>query len=191
MRNLPLLLVLTLLSVPLGAASAQASSLPLPLQSLPFAAVDEEEDEVEGDEAEEESEDCVVEDEEDAQLCAEIAEEEKEAAAEEQCVLDGARAAVTVNPGKRRARLSVHYKTLKPAIVDVKASLQGPKGVVHLGAEHARFRRSGVYRDTFTLPEKQMKKALAAREFAVELHVVNAPASCDLELTGASPRARR
>ncbi|HEX8050314.1 MAG TPA: hypothetical protein VF504_02500 [Solirubrobacterales bacterium] len=190
MRKLPLLLALLLLSVLLTAASAQASFAPTPAPPQPFAAVDDEEDEAEEDEAEE-SEDCVIEDEEDVQLCAEIAEEEREEAEEEQCVLDAAKAAVTVNPGKRRLRLTVHYKTLKPATVDVEASLQGPKGAVHLGTEHARFRRSGTYRDTFTLPEKQMKKALAAREFSVDLHVVNAPASCGLELTGASPRARR
>lgn len=189
MRKLPLLLALLLLSVLLAATSAQASSLTAPVHAQPFAAVDDEEDE--GDEAEEESEECVIEDEEDVELCAEIAQEEKEEAEEEQCVLDSARAAVTVNPGKRQLRLTVHYKTLKPATVDVKASLQGPKGAVHLGTEHARFRRSGVYRDTFTLPEKQMKKALAARDFSVELHVVNAPTTCDVELTKASPRARR
>lgn len=190
MRNLPLLLALLLLSALLGAAAAQASSLPAPLNSQPFVAADDE-DEVEEDEAEEESEGCVIEDEEDVQLCAEIAQEEREEAEEGQCALGSAKAAVTVNPGKRRLRLTVHYKTLKPATVNVEASLQGPKGAVHLGAEHTRFRRSGVYRETFTLPEKQMKKALAAREFSVELHVVNAPASCGLEVNGASPRARR
>lgn len=189
MRNLSLLLTLLLLSVLLGAASAQATPLPLPNHSQPLAAEDDEEGEEEADEAEEEPEECVVEDEEDAQLCAEIAEEEREA--EEQCVLDSAKAAVTVNPGKRRLRLSVHYKALKPVAVDVETSLQGPKGAMRLRTEHARFRRSGVYRETFALPEKQLKKALAAREFAVELHVVDAPASCDLELTGASPRAKR
>jgi hypothetical protein len=191
MRKLPLLLALLLLSVLLTAASAQASLLPTSSHPTAFAAVGEEEAEDEEGEEDEEPEECVIEDEEDVQLCAEIAQEEKEAAEEERCVLDDAKAAVTTNPGKRRLRLTVHYKTLKPATVDVKASLQGPKGAVHLGTEHARFRRAGVYRDTFTLPEKQMKKALAAREFLVELNVVNAPASCALELTGASPRARR
>jgi hypothetical protein len=197
MRNLPLLLALLLLSVLLSAASAQASPLLVPTAAQPFAAVDDEDEaDLEEDEEDEGGEEgCVIEDEEDVELCTEIAEEEREEAKakerEELCVLDSAKAAVTVNPGKRRLRLSVHYKTLKPATVDVEASLQGPKGTVRLGTEHARFRRSGVYRDTFTLPERQMKKALVAREFSVALHVVNAPASCDVELTGASPRAKR
>jgi len=195
MRKLPLLLALLLLSVLLAAASAQASPLAVPTAAQPFAAIGDDEDEAEGDEAGEEAEECVIEDEEDVQLCAEIAQEAREEAEEkereEQCVLDSAKAAVTVNPGKRRLRLTVHYKTLKPVAVDVKASLQGSKGSVHLGTEHARFRRSGVYRDTFTLPEKQMKKVQVVREFSVELHVVNAPSACDVELTRASPRARR
>ncbi|HEV2727244.1 MAG TPA: hypothetical protein VGV34_03065, partial [Solirubrobacterales bacterium] len=108
-----------------------------------------------------------------------------------ECLLKNASAAITANPGKRRFRLTVHYRTLKPTTVSVAAALQGPKGAVHLGTDHAHFRRSGVYRDNFELSEKQSKKALTAREFSVELHVVNAPASCDVELSGASRLARR
>lgn len=192
MRNLPLLLALVLLCVLGTAVSAQASLLPVVDQVRPFVA---DEEEAEAEEAEDEAEDAQIERElceEDPEFCEEEPEPKgKDKGEGEECLLQSAKAAITANPGKRRLRLSVHYKTLKPTTVDVQASLQGPKGAVRLGTEHARFRRSGVYRDTFTLPEKQMKKALAAREFSVELHVVNAPASCDLELTGASPRARR
>jgi hypothetical protein len=195
MRNLPLLLVLLLLSVLLSAASAQAALLPVPAPTLPFAAADEEEAEAaeaEDEEAEDEEEFCTIEEEEE-ELCdeEELAPKGKGKDKVEECLLQSAKAAITANPGKRRLRLTVHYRTLKPATVNVKASLQGPKGAVRLGTEHARFRRSGVYRDTFSLPEKQMKKALAARDFSVELSVVNAPATCDVELTKASPRAKR
>ncbi|HEX7279141.1 MAG TPA: hypothetical protein VF255_05885 [Solirubrobacterales bacterium] len=194
MRNLPLLLALLLLSALLGATSAQASLLPVPVPALPFAAAEEEDEtaEAETEEAEDEEEFCAFEEEEE-ELCEEeeFAPKGKGKDKGEECLLKSATAAITTNPGKRRLRLSVRYKTLKPATVNVEASLQGPKGAVRLGTEHTRFRRSGVYRDTFSLPEKQMKKVLAAREFSVELRVVDAPASCDVELTKASPRARR
>jgi hypothetical protein len=191
MRNLPLLLALLLLSVLLSAASAQASLLPVPAPAQPFVMGDEEE--AEEDEAEEAEEEFCTFEEEEEELCEEDEEEVAPKGKDkgEECLLKSADAAITANPGKRRLRLTVHYKTLKPTTVNVEASLKGPKGTVRLGTEHARFRRSGVYRDTFSLPEKQAKKALAAREFSVELHVVNAPSSCDVELTGASPRAKR
>jgi hypothetical protein len=195
MRNLPLLLVLLLLSALAAAPAAPASSLPFVDQIRPLALDDEEESEEAEDEAEEaevERELC----EEDPEFCEEEAEPRGKAKGKDegqgdQCALKNASANVTLNPGKRRLRLTVHYRTLKPASVSVGASLEGPKGMVHLGTDHARFHRSGVYRDSFGLAEKQTKKALAAREFSVELHVVNEPASCRLELTGASRRAKR
>jgi hypothetical protein len=196
MRKLPLLLVLFLLSVLVAAVPAQGSLLLAPVPTTPtLALAGEEEDEADeepgeedaGPEEEEPEEDCEFEEEE---LCEEE-DTPKAKRKDDECLLKGARAAVTANPGKRRLRLTVHYRTWKPATVSVEASLQGPKGAVYLGADHARFRRSGVYRDTFGLAEKQMKKALAATEFTVELHVVNTPPSCTVELTGASRRARR
>jgi hypothetical protein len=194
MRNLPLLLVLLLFSALAAAPAAPASPLPLVDQIRPFVLDDEEE--AEAEEAENEAEEAEVEREfceEDPELCEEEAEPRgkgKDKGQGDECVLKNASANVTLNPGKRRLRLTVHYRTLKPASVSVEASLEGPKGMVHLGTDHARFRRSGVYRDTFSLAEKQAKKALGAREFSVELHVVNEPASCGLELTGASRRAK-
>jgi hypothetical protein len=195
MRKFPLLLVLLLLSILLGATSAHASSGPLLSQPAPFVATSEEEGEGESEEAEEGDAEL------DRELCEYdpelFCEEEGEEAApkrkakDDQCLLKNASAAVITSPGKRRLRLTVHYRTLKPASVTVEASLQGPKGTVRLKTSHARFRRSGVYRDTFGLAERQMKKALAAREFTVEIHVVNTPPSCDVELTGASRRAKR
>jgi hypothetical protein len=196
MRQRPLLLVLLLLSVLVAAASVQASPLPLVAQPAPFASVEDEEDEAEEDEWDdsewEEAEFC-----EPGEAEEELCEEEEPAPKAkgkkkgDECLLKGAKAAVTANPGKRRLRLTIHYRTWKPATVSVEASLQGPKGAVHLGTDHARFQRSGVYRDTYELPEKRMKKALAANGFTVDLHVVNTPPSCSLELTGASRRAKR
>ena len=202
MRKLPLLLVLLLLSVLLSAATAQASLLsgaPQPLPVLLAEAEDEDEaEEEEEDEPDEEKEDAA----EEAEIEREICEEDPELCEEEpgngkgkrkndQCLLKKAGATVTANPGKGRLRLTVHYKTLKPATVNVEAGLRGPKGVVFLGNEHARFRRSGVYRDTFQLSEKKMKKALAARDFKVELQAVNTPPSCRVELTAHRDGAKK
>jgi hypothetical protein len=197
MRKLPLLLVLLLLSVLLAAATAQASLLPGALEPAPgFLAEPEEESEAEEDEDDEEAEDAA----EEAEIEREICEEDPELCEEESgngngkgnpCLLRNAKASLIANPGKRRLRLSVHYRTSKPATVSVVTSLQGPKGAVRLGTEHARFRRSGVYRETYALAEKQMKKALAANQFTVVLHVVNTPPSCSIELTKASRRAKR
>jgi hypothetical protein len=191
MRKLPALLALLLLSVFLAAATAQASPLPGAPQPLPvFLAEPEEEDEDEEDEADEESEDAAEEAEIEREICEEdpeLCEEEEPGKAEgkrknDECLLKKASAVVTANPGKGRLRLTVRYKTLKPATVNVEASLRGSKGVLFLGNEHTRFRRSGVYRDTFQLSEKKMKKALAARDFEVELQAVNTPPSCKVEL---------
>jgi len=196
MRKLPLLLALLLLSVLLAAASAHASLLPIPVQPQTLVAPDEEEaeaSEAEDEEAEEE-ESCVVEEIEEEEFCEEEAEPQGKSKGRDkgdECLLKNASAAVTANPGKRRLRLTVHYRTLKPTAVNVEASLLGPKGTVHLGTSHARFRRSGVYRDTFELAEKQMKKALTAREFSVDLRVVNAPPSCGVELSAHRGSARK
>lgn len=192
MRKLPLLLVLLLLSVLLAAASVQASSVPVPVQPAEVLLDEEEEGEAEESGAEDEEveveEDCTPEYKE-LELC----EEEIAAQAEkdEECLLKKASATVTANPGKRRLRLTVHYKTLKPATVNVEAGLRGSKGALYLGNDHARFRRSGVYRDTFALPEKKMNKALAARDFKVELQVVNTPPSCKVELTAHRDGAKK
>jgi hypothetical protein len=196
MRNLPLLLALLLLSVLGAATTAQASLLPFAGQAQPLVAFADDE-ETEDEEAEDAAEEAAIEREiceEDPELC----EEEEETTpkkgkpkGEDECLLKSAKASLTANPGKRRLRLTVHYRTLKPATVSVEASLEGSQGTVHLGTDHARFRRSGVYRDAYGLAEKEMKKAAAARGFSVELHVVNSPASCRVELTGPSRLARR
>jgi hypothetical protein len=186
------LLLLCALTVP-----AQALSLPVP--PVPLAAPAEEADDAEagdessGDESEagEEPFECTIEDEEDVQLCAEIAEEEREEAEAEKCMIEDATAKVSANPGKGSVELTVRYRTYSPAAVAIDARLRGGKGSVHLGASHTRFRRSGTFRDTFVLGEKRMERVLAAREFEVEVQAVNTPRYCRIEVNGALPRAKR
>ncbi|HEX5988947.1 MAG TPA: hypothetical protein VFY75_01870 [Solirubrobacterales bacterium] len=194
-KLLPALLA-ALLALCASAVPAQALSLPLPPASL--VAPDEEAedaetgDESESDEGEEAEEDgCTIEDEEDVQLCAEIAEEEREAEQARECVVEDATAKVAANPGNGTVSLVVRYHAFAPTAVAIDARLRGGKGGVHLGADHTRFRRAGTFRDTFALGEKRMERVLAARQFEVELQAVNAPRYCRLELNGALRRAKR
>lgn len=191
MRKLPLLFVLTLVALLGAALPAQASLLTQTAEVVPLVAAEDEADEAgdPGDEEEGEPEEACEGEEE---VCEDEDEEprSKRGAGEDGCLLKGASAAVSVNPGKRRLRLSVHYRTWGPASVSVEAVLRGVKGVVYLGTSHAHFRRSGVYRDTFELAEKQTKKALAAREVSVDLQVVDSPPSCGLHLSEAVRRPK-
>jgi hypothetical protein len=205
MRKLPILLVLLLLSLltaAAAAASAHALSLPGAEQVRTLVGPeDEEETEVEdGGEAEPETEDdeataadgeedasCFGE--EDVALCEQQADEEAEA---QECLLEYADASVKASPGHGKVHLTVHYQSFEPTSVSVDARLRGAKGGLHLGSDRARFRRSGVYRDTFKLGERQMAKALAARQFAVDLRAAGTPGYCAVHLTasrtGAKPR---
>jgi hypothetical protein len=192
-KLLPSLLIAVLA---LGAAAVPAQALSLP--PLPLVAPDEEAEAAEagdesGDETEagEDSGECTIEDEEDVQLCAEIAAEEREEAEAEKCVLEDATAKVSANPGNDSVALVVRYEANTPATVAIDSRLRGNKGAVHLGADHARFRRSGTFRDTFVLGEKRMERVLAAREFELELQAVNTPRYCQIEVNGALHRAKR
>jgi hypothetical protein len=194
MRKLLPSLLVALLALGAVAVPAQALSLP----PLPLVASDEEADAAEaGDESGDESEagedsgECTIEDEEDVQLCAEIAAEEREEAEAEKCVLEDATAKVSANPGSGSVALVIHYEADSPSSVAIDARLRGNKGSVHLGADHARFRRSGTFRDTFVLGEKRMERVLAAREFELELQAVNTPRYCRIEVNGALHRAKR
>lgn len=192
MRKLPLLLALLLLTLLGTAVPTQAALLPQPGQLIPLLAPedDEEADEAEAGEDEgDEEEACDSEEEE----CEEEAEERgkgKGGLADDPCLLKSATAAVSVNPGKQRLRLVVRYRTWKPAAVSVEALLRGVKGAVYLGTSHTHFRRSGVYRDTYELAERQTKRALAAREVSVDLQPLNTPPSCRLHITEALRRAK-
>lgn len=200
MRKLPLLgAVLVLLLALLGAvAPTQAALLPVPAQGLVLLDFEEEEEadaeELEAEEADDEEEACEPEEDE---LCDEEAAQKRKDQSgkqggdgDEGCLLKSARAAVTVNPGKRRLRLTVHYRTRERATVSVEATLRGVDGAVHLGTRHARFRRSGVYRDTYELAGKQTERALAAREVSVDLEVVDSSPPCRLHLTEATRPAK-
>jgi hypothetical protein len=191
MQKLLLFLLVSLLVLSTVAIPAQALSLPL------TAVADEDGDEIEvadepgEDEEGEASDDCEIEDAEDVQLCAEIAAEEREEAEAEECVIEDATAKVSANPGNDTVALTIRYQADAPASVAIDARLRGGKGSVHLGSEHTHFRRTGTFRDTFVLGEKQMQRVLAAREFEIELQALNTPRYCRLDLNGAPRRAKR
>jgi hypothetical protein len=195
MRKLLLPLLAALLGLAAVAVPAQALSLPLP--PVPLVAPDAEaeaaeaEDESGEDEEGEDSNECTIEDEEDVQLCAEIAAEEREEAEAEECILEDATAKVSANTGNDTVALTVRYQADAPASVALDARLRGNKGSVHLGADRAHFRRAGTFRETFFLGERRMDRVLAAREFELELQAVNTPRYCRIELNGALHRAKR
>ena len=192
MRKLPYLLALLLLSLLLLTAAASAHAVTLPTaatQGAPFAEEETEADEEgkaddESDESEvdDEGEDCGAEEDE---LCEETEEEAEE------CLLEDADASFTAAPGAGEVRLRIHYRTFEPTAVVVDARLRGGKGALHLGTDRARFRRAGVYRYSFNLGSKQMAKAVAAKDFEVDLYAVGTPAECEMHLaTRGSRRAK-
>jgi hypothetical protein len=180
MRKLPLLLALLLVSLFTVVGPARALSVP----SVPSVLSGEEAEETEeGEEAEgEEGEACVA-DPEEGESCEEAEQALEEVVAAEECVIEDAAATVAASPGSDTVRLTIHYKAFEPAAVAIDARLRGSKGGLHLGADHARFHRAGVFHDSFGLSKKEMVRALAAREFAIELHAVNTPTSCRMQLT--------
>jgi hypothetical protein len=180
MRTLPVLLALLLLSALVAAVPAHASLSPThPLAVTPLLA--EEEDESEG--GEEPEEECVIEDEEDVQLCAEIAQKERESAKAERCVLVSASASVNANPAGGKIRLTVRYTTYGPAPFSLRYSLRGGKGALNLGSTKARFGSAGTFHDVVAIDDRELPKVLAAREFEIELRAKKAPGSCRESLT--------
>ena len=206
MRNLPILLALLLLSLLTAAASAASAHALVPPDpgqvGTLLAPEDEEEDEEaidetgDDEEAEDESEDGedpviaalkACEGAEDEELCEERVVEEAEA---EECLLEDADASVKASPGNGKVRLTVRYRSLEPTAVSVDARLRGGKGGLHLGSDRASFHRSGVFHDTFTLGERQMARALAAKQFAVDLQPVGTPGHCEVHLTASRAGAK-
>jgi hypothetical protein len=184
MRKLPLLLVLLLISLFAVAGPARALSAP-PI--LPALAGEEAEENEEGEETEgEENEECAL-DLEEGESC----EEAEEVAEVEECVIEDATAAVAANPGNDTVRLTIRYRAFSPTAVAIDARLRGSKGGLHLGADRARFRRAGVFHDSFGLSQKEMVRALSAREFAIELHAVNTPPYCRIQLTAHRGASRK
>jgi hypothetical protein len=197
MRNLPILLVLLLASLMLAAAaSAHAVSLPDVAAAPAFVAHEDDEVEADDDEDDEdedesveveevdEDEACEAESPEDEEFCKEV-EAEEEA---EKCVLEDARASFTAALGAGQVRLRVHYRAFEASQVVVDARLRGAKGALHLGTDREAFHRAGVYRYSFDLGDKQMAKAVAAKDFEVSLYAVGTPADCELHLATRGPR---
>jgi hypothetical protein len=176
MRKLPLPLLLVLICLFAFAAPAQALNLSvIPVGAPEAPEADEAETDADASESEaDEAEECDLEEEE----C-----EEAEFEEAEECILEDATARASANPGNNTVRLTIHYKALAPASVSIKVKLRGSKGQLHLGSSQARFRRAGAFHDSFGLSEKRMEKALAAREFAIDLHALNTPSYCRLHLT--------
>ena len=193
MRRLIVLLLIAFsaaLAVPATVPAANLQALPQP--GLPLSAAEDEaaeaeseeedEDEEEHDEGEE-SDACEIEDDEDVQLCAEIAQEERELAEAERCVLASASASVDADRNSGKVRLRVRYLTYGPASFSLRYSLRGAKGGLRLGSAKAQFGNSGVFHDVVRLNDRRMTKVLAAREFQIELRAQRAPGSCRERLT--------
>lgn len=161
------------------ARSASAAALPsvAPL-AAPFEFEDEagEEDEYEAEEDEEfcEAADEEAEEAEEEELCEEEAEDETPPA----CLLSSAVAGVAADPAHNLVRLTVHYTSRSPAAVSVDTFLRGGKGPLSLDDERARFSRSGVFRESERLTDRQMEKVVAARSFTVQLQAAGAPQWC-------------
>lgn len=191
MRKLPLLLALILLTVLGTAATAQASLLPAPTLAATPLLTEEEEDEGEELEEDEGSEDCVIEDEEDVELCAEIAQEARESAEAERCVLESASASVAANHTSGRVRFTIRYTTFGPAPFSLRYSLRGGKGTLQLGSAKARFGRAGAFHDVVRIDDRKLPKLIAAREFQIDLQAQKTPGSCRERLTVQHRRAGR
>ncbi|MGN6217074.1 MAG: hypothetical protein ACTHN7_08985 [Solirubrobacterales bacterium] len=181
MRKLSLLLFLLLLALLAMGGTAQALLVP-PAAAPSLSAVNPEPEEEESEEGEAETEECEAGAEE-AEECEEAEEAAEEKAAAEECVIEDATATVAADPGNDTVRLTIHYRTYTPAAIAIDSKLRGAKGGLHLGTSHTRFRRAGVFHDSFGLSAKEMARALAAREFAIDLHAVNTPAYCRVHLT--------
>ena len=187
MPKLALLLLVAIFAALAVPTAAPAPLLPAPPQpDLPLTSAEEDEAEAESEDEGEEGEEpftCEIEDEEDVQLCAEIAREERELAEAERCVLQSASASVDAARKSGKVRLTVRYATYAPAAFSLRYSLRGGKGGLRLGNARAEFGRSGVFHDVVRVGDRKMAKVLAAREFQVELRAQGAPGSCRQRLT--------
>jgi hypothetical protein len=158
------------------ARSAQAMTPPVD-DPLAAAAIFVPEDEEEGEE-EIEFEECeFAEEEGEEEECEAEAEEEAEAPRE--CVLSSAAATVTADINSNKVRLVVQYTAYSPGSIDVAFWLRGTKGPLNLGSDRSHLGTRGVIRDTDTLTKAQMSKALAARNFTIQLRPAHAPSRCN------------
>lgn len=157
------------------ARSAQALTLPPTGTGGTAFAISPPSGESESEEEEFEAEECEVGEEEE---CEEEVEEEG-AEAPRECVLSSAGATVSASSASGKVRLAVHYTAYSTGTVEVVYWLRGAKGPLSLGGDRAHFGRKGLIRETEALTEAQMSKAMAARNFTVELRPARAPRYCN------------
>lgn len=162
------------------ARSAQALTLPAsgPLATTAaFVPAEEEESE---DEEEGEYPECeFAEEEGEEEECEAEAEEDEAAQAPRECVLASASATVTAATGSDKVRLVIRYTAYSPGSIQVSYWLRGGKGPLSLGNKRSHVGSHGVIRDTDTLSSAQMSRALAARNFTIQLRPAHAPRSCN------------
>jgi hypothetical protein len=161
------------------ARSAQAITLPAAdpgnAASTLLAFDDEAED---AEEDEEEFNECESEDEAEEEECeAELEAEEAETPRE--CVLSSVSATVSAATTSNKIRLAIQYTAYSPGAVKVSYFLRGSKGPLSLGVDRDRLAKKGVLRDIDTLHGRQMSKALAARDFTIQLRPADAPRYCN------------
>ena len=108
----------------------------------------------------------------------EICEEAAEESAPADCILTGTKATVTAVPARSLVRLAVTYTARTAAAVRVELSLRGGRGPLRLGEDRARFGRTGTYRSSERLTERELGKVLAARSFIVDVGAINTPRGC-------------
>jgi len=187
------LVVVGLLSIVHSAQAAQPlaagpSAGPLATSLFPEDLEAEDEWEEEGEE-----EECEWDAEEEELWCGDEREEaleeeleegrEEERARASECIVTGVDARVAAQPRRERLALTIRYKGTRRAAVAIAWRLRGAKGKLSLGSERARFSRAGTYRHFETgLRGKRMRKALAAREFRVEVRALNTPDHCKGDL---------
>ncbi len=160
------------------ARSAQAMTVPAgdPPAAATFALP--EEDEESGGDEEGEFAECEAEEEFEEEECEAEAEEE-DAEAPRECVLSSASATVTATTSSDRVRLAIRYSAYSPGSIQVLYWLRGAKGPLSLGSDRSHLGTHGVIRDVDTLSTAQMTKALAARNFTIQLRPAGVPHSCN------------
>jgi hypothetical protein len=162
------------------ARSAQAITLPAGDPLAAAAILEPEEEESEDEEEESESTECEFAEEEGEEAEEECeAEAEEEAEAPRECVLSSASATVSTSTHSDKVRLAIRYTSYRPGAIQVAYFLHGKKGPLILGHNRIRLGAHGVIRDTDTLTAAQMAKALAAKDFTIQLRPPNAPRYCN------------
>jgi hypothetical protein len=155
------LLVVLLVARPAAALSVSNGPLFGPSTSPPG------EEEVEG-----ESEDEELEGEEGE------GEGEESAGPPADCLLQTARAKVSVYAAQGRVRLQIRYTSTAPTDATVVYSLSGNKGSLKFAATKQHLAMAGSIRLSENLGKSAMAKAAAAKSFVVELRIPATPHSC-------------